>query len=119
MGQAWKVVAIGGVGLAVFVAVLSQRNIPVDDRAMSGELKVYEPDVRALILRTDDGERQFMVDAGTPVHEGPRKLEIAGLSSAAGCRVKVWYRDAAGKRMASDIRISCGGSLSNPPPPPP
>jgi len=120
MGQAWKLMTVACVGVGATVALwMGQRNVRVDDRAMSGELKVYEPDARALILRTDDGERQFMVDVGTPVHEGPRKLEIAGLRSAAGCRVKVWYRDAAGKRMASDIRISCGGSLSNPPSPPP
>jgi hypothetical protein len=111
---------IGGVGLAAVVTVwVSRQNIPGIDRAMSGELKVYEPDAGALILRTDSGERRFVVDAETPVHEGPRRLEITGLRSAAGCRAKVWYRDAAGKRMASDIRISCGGSLSNPPPPPP
>lgn len=111
--------AIAGVGLVAVVAFLmGHSSAPATDRAMSGELKVYEPATRALILRTSEGEREFVVDSGTPVHEGPRSLEITGLRSAAGCRVKVWYQDAAGKRMASDIRISCGGSLSNPPPPP-
>jgi hypothetical protein len=98
------------------VAVMSvqYRNaVPATEQAVSGELVGYEVSRRNLTLRTEEGERHFVVQDGAPVHEGPRTIAVTDLTSASGCRAKVWYQGAQRKWIASEIRIACGAAVSD------
>lgn len=85
---------------------------------VSGDLLAYESSREMLTLRTQDGDRNFIVSAGTPIHEGPRTLQLAdliGLIGARGCPAKIRYREADGKWVASDVRLSCRQTVTHTP----
>jgi hypothetical protein len=86
------------------------------DQAISGAILRYEASGRNLTLQTDAGARRFVVQEGAPVHAGARKLTLADLISASGCRAKVWYRDGHDVWTAREIRISCRGLVPRPSP---
>lgn len=86
------------------------------DQAVSGAIVQYEASGRSLTLQTDAGARRFVVQEGAAVHAGARKLTLADLISASGCRAKVWYRDASDVWTAREIRISCRGMVPRPSP---
>lgn len=101
-----------GAGAIALVAVQKHNAEWAVNQSISGELVAYEVSSRDLTLRTEDGDRHFVVQDGIPLHEGARTITLANLISASGCPAKVWYRDAEGRWIASEVRISCAGTLS-------
>ena len=76
-------------------------------KSVSGKLVAYAVSERILTVRTENGDRSFVVPADTPLHEGVRVISAADLTAAHGCPAKVWYRAAEGELLASDVRILC------------
>jgi hypothetical protein len=93
--------------IAVWISHRRQDSSGIAGLSVTGQLVAYEATRHDLILRTETGERHFIVRDETPVHEGARALSFGDLTSAARCRVKVWYRDPDGQPVAREIRISC------------
>jgi hypothetical protein len=118
MRQPLAVVAIGGTALGVIAAVAISIHVHRADHpvnhAVTGELVAYQALSRELTLRTNDGNRHFVVQTGTPVHEGAQTITLAALVSARGCRAKVWCIDEKGRSTVSEIRISCNAIERDP-----
>jgi hypothetical protein len=111
-------VIVGATALgAVPMVLLSTQHKDVNraaNRALTGELVAYEALNGALTLRTNEGDRHFIVQAGTPVQRGVQTITPADLVAATGCRAKVWYRDEEGRWTVYAMRISCSGTVPGP-----
>ena len=98
--------AIGALALALLF--LQRHGVQeAASESVSGKVVAYAATNRILTLRTEAGERSFVVSEDTPLHEGPRDITSAELTAAHGCAAKVWYRAAEGQLLASDVRILC------------
>ena len=98
--------AIGALAIALFV-VQRQDAHEAASLSVSGELVTYDAYERTLTLRTEEGDRYFVVPAGTPLHQEAKAITLSDLASANGCPAKVWYRDGQGQLIASEVRIVC------------
>jgi hypothetical protein len=95
--------------LLVVVALSLRRHesLSTTELSATGELVAYEASSHDLTLRTHIGDQHFVVNDGTPIHEGARTLTAAKLTPATHCRVKVWYGDGTVRPVAREVRISC------------
>lgn len=100
------VIMVSVVALGLLVLLLQERQRGAS-LSVTGELVAFEAARQELTLRTRGGDRHFAVREDTPVHEGATTIALADLRSASGCPAKVWYRDAQGRSIAREIRISC------------
>jgi hypothetical protein len=82
---------------------------------VNGDLVAYESSREMLTVRTENGDRDFIVHSGTPIHEGARTLLRADLTEARGCPAKIRYREADGQWIASDVRLSCRQTVTHTP----
>jgi hypothetical protein len=98
--------AIGALAIAL-VSVQRHSAQETASQSVRGKIVNYEASDRTLTLRTENGDRYFVVSDRTPLHEGAKAIPLADLVSANGCPAKVWYRDAEGQLIASEVRILC------------
>lgn len=101
------VCAASGLLLTTFLTRERHNAQPSASGFVSGDLVAYESAREMLTLRTRNGDQQFIVSAGTPIHEGARTLLLADLTGSRGCPAKIRYREVDGKWIASDVRLSC------------
>jgi hypothetical protein len=83
--------------------------------SVSGKLVAYAVPDGILTLRTENGDRSFVVSPDTPLHQGVLEITAADLTAAHGCAAKVWYRAAEGQLQASEVRILCTVAAPEPP----
>jgi hypothetical protein len=100
-------VAATGALLVASIMAHRQHGRETVRQSVSGELVAYEVADKTLTVRTEDGVQFFVVVDGASLHEGARTITLVDLASAGGCPTKVWFEDAAGRLVASDVRISC------------
>jgi hypothetical protein len=98
--------AIGALAIAL-VSVQRRSAQETASQSVSGRIVTYEASDSTLTLRTENGDRYFMVSARTPLREGAKAITLADLASADGCPAKVSYRDAEGQLIASEVRVLC------------
>jgi hypothetical protein len=94
-------------GLAAWLSCRGPEALETTDLSATGELLAYDAARRDLTLRTATGDRHFVVGDRTPVHEGTKALEIASLTKATHCRVKVWYGVGSTRMVVREVRVSC------------
>jgi hypothetical protein len=74
--------------------------------AVIGTLHEFDGGSDTITVSTPMGEETLALSDSVAVHQGARTLPIADLSRHADERVKVWYREVAGHRVATEVRLA-------------
>jgi hypothetical protein len=101
--------AVAAIGTVALASVFVQRRDSQEaaSESANGNVVAYAVSDRILTIRTEDGDRSFVVPPGTPLHQGVKSMTTADLTGANGCPAKVWYRAVEGQLMARDVRLLC------------
>jgi len=92
----------GAAGAVRVFRVLHQ--VPIQS-AVIGTLHGFDDGTDTITVSTPMGEETLALSNSVAVHQGARTLPIADLARHPDERVKVWYREVAGHRVATEVRL--------------
>jgi hypothetical protein len=79
--------------------------VPVQD-AVVGTLEGIDRWQKTITVSTPMGVEKLTLGGSVAVHQGARTLPLSDLSKHADERVKVWYRELDGERVATEVRLA-------------
>lgn len=77
--------------------------------AVIGTLGQVDGVQHTITVLTPMGVETLGLSTSVRVHQGARSLPLGELASHRDERVKVWYRQRAGRRMATEVRLAAPG----------
>jgi hypothetical protein len=85
-----------------------QHQVPIQD-AVIGTLRQIDRWQRTITVSTPMGVETLTLSREVAVHQGARTLPVSALARHADERVKVWYRELDGQRVATEVRLAAEG----------
>jgi len=96
------------------------QQVPTQD-AVIGTLAGFDRWQKTITVSTPMGVETLTLGGSVAVHQGARTLPLSELSKHADERVKVWYRELDGERVATEVRLAAqtgnrGSGIGDPDP---
>jgi hypothetical protein len=79
--------------------------VPIQD-AVVGTLTGIDRWQKTITVSTPMGVEKLSLGGSVAVHQGARTLPLSELAKHADERVKVWYRELDGERVATEVRLA-------------
>ena len=101
-------VVIAGALTAGAMRMFQSQQVPTQD-AVVGTLEGIDRWQKTITVSTPMGIETLTLGGSVAVHQGARTLPLSELTRHADERVKVWYRELGGERIATEVRLAAPG----------